>query len=448
MEKILIKNSTILTMDPNIGNLNKSDLLIEDDKIVNVEKDIEENDCEIIDGSNYLITPGLINTHIHTWQTGLRGIAANWTLIDYLNSIHAGLASFYLPSDIEIANYVGALYQINCGTTTIVDWCHNNPTPDHTDAAINGLIRSKIRAVFLHGSPKHKPKDGQPHYSEIPMPKSEIMRLRNGLFSNDDNLLKLGMAVLGPQQSIIEVCKKDFKLAKDLDIIISMHIGGNFLTPDGFEVLKKLDLLNNKTNIVHANNISDEMLNSLIDSNVTFSITPEEELQMGFGNPLTKRLLDRGASFAFGSDIESAMSADMINVIRFALQAVRHDYTLNSYAEYNKPPDKMTVTTHQAFKWATIDAAKILGIDNLVGSLTPGKKADIIMFNTKKINFVPMHDPISSILFHSHPEDIETVIINGKIIKKNGDLLVRDINKHLNLLAESGSRIMKDYKNN
>ena len=448
MAKILIKNSMILTMDPNIGDLYNYDLLIEDDKIVKIDKNIEEEGCDYIDGSNYLITPGLINTHIHTWQTGLRGIASDWTLADYLASIHAGLASFYLPSDIEIANYVGSLYQINCGTTTLVDWCHNNPTPEHTDAAISGLIMSKIRAIFLHGSPKHEPKEGQPHYSEIPMPKDEIMRLRNGLFSNDDNLLKLGIAALGPQQSIIEVCKQDFKLAKDLDIIISMHIGGKFLTPDGFDVLKKLDLLNNKTNIVHANNISDEMLDNLIDSNVTFSITPEEELQMGFGNPLTKRLLDRGGSFAFGSDIESAMSADMINVIRFALQSVRHDYTLDNYKRFNKPPDKISVNTRQAFEWATIDAAKILGIDNIVGTLTPGKKADIIMFNTKKINFVPIHDPVSSILFHSNPSDIDTVIINGNIVKRNGDLLVRDLNNHLSLLANSGARIMNEYRGN
>ena len=142
------------------------------------------------------------------------------------------------------------------------------------------------------------------------------------------------------------------------------------------------------------------------------------------------------------------MSADMINVIRFALQSVRHDYTLDNYKRFNKPPDKISVNTRQAFEWATIDAAKILGIDNIVGTLTPGKKADIIMFNTKKINFVPIHDPVSSILFHSNPSDIDTVIINGNIVKKNGDLLVRDLNNHLSLLANSGARIMNEYRGN
>lgn len=318
MTRILIKNAQILTMDSSIGDLDNADIFVEGDTISAVGHNLKADDVEIIDGKDFLISPGLINGHIHTWQTGLRGIASDWTLVDYLASIHAGLASYYNADDMYIGNYVGALYQINTGSTTIVDWCHNNPTPDHTDEAIRGLEESKIRAIFLHGSPKHEPKEGQPHFSEVPHPKNEIDRLRKGAFASDDQLLNLGMAILGPQQSTLDVCKHDFKLAKDLDLIVSMHIGGKFMTPEGFDVLKEMKLLNKKTNIVHANNIPNEMLDKLVDANCTFSITPEEELQMGFGNPLTKRLIDRNGTFGFGSDIESAMAGDMLNVIRFA----------------------------------------------------------------------------------------------------------------------------------
>ena len=446
MNKILIRNARIISMDTNLGDFESADILIHHDKIVELSNNINTDDALLIDASDYLIVPGFINTHIHTWQTGLRGIASDWTLKDYLDSIHKGLASFYKPEDMYIANYIGALYQINTGSTTIVDWCHNNPTPDHTDEAIRGLYDSNIRAIFLHGSPKHEPKIGAPHYSEIPMPRDEIARLKDGIFSSADNLLNLGMAVLGPQQSTLDVCIKDFQLAKDLDLIISMHIGGKFLTPNGFDVLRDLNLLNKKTNIVHANNISNEMLDLLIDADVTFSITPEEELQMGFGNPLTKRLIERNGNFDFGSDIESAMSGDMLNVIRFALQAVRHEYTLENYQINNEPPSIMQVKTREAFQWATIDAAKMLGIDDKVGSITPGKKADLVMFKTNKINFMPMHDPISSILFHSNSNDIDTVMVNGKILKQHGQLLQDGLKKDLQLLSDSGNRIIKDFQ--
>ena len=444
MKRILIKNAHLISMDADIGDPLDTDILIDNGIIVQVRPHISA-DAEIIDAENYLICPGFINGHIHTWQTGLRGIATDWTLSDYLASIHAGLASFYEPDDMYIGNYIGALYQINTGSTTIVDWCHNNPTPDHTDAAIKGLVDSNVRAIFLHGSPKHKPKEGMPHFSEIPHPREEILRLSKEYFFDDD-MYKLGMAVLGPQQSTLEVCKSDFQLARDLDLIISMHVGGNFLTPDGFNVLKKENLLNKKTNIVHANNITNEMLDVLVDSSCTFSITPEEELQMGFGNPLTKRLIERGGVFNFGSDIESAMAGDMLNVIRFALQAVRHEFTLENYEINNLPPNTMKVTTRKAFEWATIDAARSFGIDDKVGSITPGKKADLIMFKKNKINFVPMHDPISTIIFHSNSNDIDTVIVNGIILKRYGELIAKNLGSKLEALATSGNRIMDQYR--
>ncbi len=444
MNSILIKNAHLISMDDGIGEPENIDIYIENGIIEKIQPSIKMDAIEVIDAKNHLICPGFINGHIHTWQTGLRGIASDWTLTDYLSSIHSGLASFYGPDDMYIGNYVGALNQINTGSTTIVDWCHNNPTPEHTNAAIRGLIDSNIRAIFLHGSPKHKPKIGQQHYSEVPHPRDEIMRLKN--YFPEEGMIKLGMAVLGPQQSTLEVCKADFQLAKELNLIISMHVGGNFLTPDGFNALKKENLLNKNTNIVHANNITDEMLNLLVDASCTFSITPEEELQMGFGNPLTKRLIESGGTFNFGSDIESAMAGDMLNVIRFALQSVRHEITLESYKEKNAPPSAMKILTRQAFEWATINAAKSYGIDDEVGSIKPGKKADLIIFKKNRISLVPMHDPISSIIFHSNSSDIDTVIINGAILKQHGELVVANLDSKLDALADSGHRIMSQYR--
>ena len=106
----------------------------------------------------------------------------------------------------------------------------------------------------------------------------------------------------------------------------------------------------------------------------------------------------------------------------------------------------MQVKTREAFQWATIDAAKMLGIDDKVGSITPGKKADLVMFKTNKINFMPMHDPKSSILFHSNSNDIDTVMVNGKILKQHGQLLQDDLKKDLQLLSDSGNRIIKDFQ--
>src|SRR3954465_7091247 len=103
---------------------------------------IEAANAEVIDGRGRIVIPGLVNAHMHTWQTALRGFSANWTLPEYIWRMHSGLATVFRPDDTNIATLVGALNQINSGTTTLVDWCHNNPTPAHTDAAIEGLKES------------------------------------------------------------------------------------------------------------------------------------------------------------------------------------------------------------------------------------------------------------------------------------------------------------------
>jgi cytosine/adenosine deaminase-related metal-dependent hydrolase len=139
MRRKLIKGAAIVSMDPAIGDLRKGDVLIEDDRIIAVGPNIAADDADTIDASRMLLLPGLINGHLHTWQTGLRGLAADWTVAEYMQAMHRGLATLFQSEDVYIANLMGALNQINNGATTLVDWCHNNPTPEHSDAAIRGL---------------------------------------------------------------------------------------------------------------------------------------------------------------------------------------------------------------------------------------------------------------------------------------------------------------------
>src|SRR3954466_1751077 len=149
MTRLLIKGATLITMDENLGDFPSGDALVENGRIAAIGSDMTATDAEVIDGTGRIVIPGLINAHMHTWQTGLRGAAANWTLLEYFDWVHAGLATRFRPDDIHIATLVGALNQLNCGTTTLVDWCHNNPTPAHTDAAIAALFESGIRPAFF-----------------------------------------------------------------------------------------------------------------------------------------------------------------------------------------------------------------------------------------------------------------------------------------------------------
>src|SRR4051794_7837382 len=220
MARTLIKGGTVITMDARAGDIARGDVLIDGERIAAIGAALPLPDgAEVIDAADMIVMPGLVNAHVHTWQSALRGIAGDWTVARYMEAMHRGLATLFRPDDIYIANLMGALNQINSGTTTLVDWCHNNPTPEHTDAAVDGLADSGIRAVFLHGSPKPDPKPARRHCSEVPMPRGAVERLRRGRFAAPGGLMAMGLASLGPYHSVWEVSRQDVVLAHELDLV-------------------------------------------------------------------------------------------------------------------------------------------------------------------------------------------------------------------------------------
>lgn len=447
MAHLLLRGGTIVTMEPALGTLAEGDVLVEGERIAAIGPRLDAPEgAEIVDAGGAIVMPGFVNAHMHTWQTALKGIAADWTLQQYLRAMHAGLATHFRPDDIRIANLMGALCQIDCGTTTLVDWHHNNPTPDHTDAAIDGLEESGIRALFLHGSAKPDPKAGQKHFSEIPLPRGEVERMRRTRLSSDDRLVTCGLAILGPGMSVYEVAHADLMLARELDLVASMHVSGPMMVPDGFERLCAAgDLVGPRINVVHGNALSEDCLSLLVDRGVTFSVTAEVEMQMGFGRPITNRLRRRGGVVTVGSDIESGMSSDMFAVTRFTLQCARFLDNLASYEETGRAPAAITVPSAEALRWATLDGARMAGLDHKTGSLAPGKQADIVVLRGTDLNLCPAPQPTASLVLHAGPKNVDTVIIAGRVRKRGGALLFPGIEAKREALRASGARILADF---
>lgn len=443
--RILIRGATILSMDAAVGDLPTGDILVEDDRIAAIAPQIAAGDAEVVDAQGRIAVPGFINAHMHTWQTGLRSLAADWTLLEYFRWVHAGLATRFRPDDIGIATLVGALGQIDAGTTTLVDWCHNNPTPDHTDAAVEALAESGIRAAFFHGSPKPDPKPGEPHFSEIPHPRREIERLRRGRFSSDTGLLTLGLAILGPHYSTLDVAFADFRLARELGLVASMHQGGGAAkTPGGWEKLIEADLVGPGINVVHGNDLSGELFNRLVDLGASFSVTPENEMTQGHGFPVTGRLLARGAAPSVGVDLESVLAGDMMGVARIALGMQRALDNAASRHSTGTIPATSTVRVRQALSWITIEGARMLGQAHRIGSLAPGKQADITLIDARALHLQPVHDPVATVVMQAGRGDVEAVMIAGRFMKRDGRLLAENIPEKLARLAASGARIVDE----
>jgi 5-methylthioadenosine/S-adenosylhomocysteine deaminase len=447
MGRILIKGGALVTMDRGIADLPAGDVLIENDRIAAIAPQLPVPDgAQVIAAADCIVLPGLINAHVHTWQSALRGIAANWTVAKYMAAMHRGLATLFRPEDLYIANLMGALNQIHCGSTTLADWCHNNPTPEHTDAAIDGLAESGIRAVFLHGSPKPNPKPGQKHFSEIPMPRAEIGRLRKGRFAGRDGLISFGLAILGPYYSIYEVTRHDVELAREFDLLASMHVGGGVpIAAGGFERLAKEGLIGGGFNVVHGNDLSADVIRTITDRGGMFTVTAEIELQMGYGDPLTGQLNALNAPVSIGSDVEPAARGDLFTAMRVTLQHERNRRTLEILAETGSRPEAIPVTCRQALEWATINGAKMLGLDHRIGSLAPGKQADIILLRSGDLNLFPVHDPVASAVMQAGVANVDTVLIAGRVVKRGGKLLYADIEQKKSALRGSGERILSDF---
>ncbi len=278
------------------------------------------------------------------------------------------------------------------------------------------------------------------------MPRGEVERLRNGSLSSDDALITMGMAILGPQMSIEKVVRTDFALARELDLVTSMHVSGDLMWSEAWAELEKAGLLGRHINVVHGNSQPDDEVKRLVDNGVTVSVTAEIELQMDFGEPLTWIVSSLGGQVSIGSDIESGVEGDMFTVTRLTLQTARHHHTRKIRAKSGNRPEAVGFTTHQALDWATMGGARMLRLEDKVGSLKVGKEADIVLLDAKALNLRPVHDPVASIVFHARPENVDTVMVGGRILKQDGKLLAGDLENLLDRLEESGRRIVHDFR--
>lgn len=446
MTRILIRNAAIVSMDDGVGDFT-GDLLIEGERIAAIGPRLPAGDAEVVDATGCIVIPGLINAHMHTWQTALRGVAANWTLQEYFKHVHAGLATVFRPEDIGIATLAGALNQINCGTTTLVDWCHNNPTPAHTDAAIDALIESGIRAAFFHGSPKPDPKPGEKPFWEVAHPRLEVERLLKHRLPANHGLVTLGLAILGPHYSTLEVALADFALAREFGLIASMHQGGGVArTPEGWARLEAAGLLGDNVNIVHGNNLSDAQLAKFVDLGMSFSITPENEMAQGHGHPITGRLRKLGSAPSLGVDLESVLSGDMFGVARIGLAMQRALDNADYRAAHGTIPDTSTVPVREALAWITIRGAQMLRMQDRIGSLALGKQADLVLIDARALNMHPVHDAVASVVMQTSLANIDSVMIAGRWKKRHGKLLYGGLAQRQSALAASAERILTALK--
>ena len=419
MKRKLIKNATIISVDPKIGDILGGDILIEGSKIVEIGKNIQADSAEAIDATNCIAIPGFVDTHRHTWEALLRNAGPDWSLAQYLTAVRVIMGDIYEPSDMYVGNLLGALDSLDSGTTTLFDWSHNNNSPDHADQAIQALKDSGIRAVFGYGN--SNPEWNVP--SELPSNYADIRRVRQNNLSSEDALVTMAVAPRGPQFTTIENTIEDFRVARELGLRISIHVGdGLWGMSKPLVAMHKHGILGEDVTYVHCNTLADEEFKLIGDSGGHTSISPEIEMQMGHGMPPALRMLNAGIRPSISSDVVTTTPCDFFNAMRHLIAGTRLMVYQTAIAN-NKLVDPLPLTSRDALEFATIRGAAACGLEHKVGSLTPGKQADMVLVSTDYMNMIPINNPVAAVVEFANVGNIEAVMVAGEFKKRGGKLL-------------------------
>lgn len=456
-KKTLIRGASIVSMDPAIGDLPRGDILIVNDRIAEVAPSIEAGDAEIVNAAGMIASPGFVDTHRHVWQTQLKGVAIDWSLFDYSCLMRSMYSICYEAEDAYLGNYVGALDAINAGITSIVDHSHLQITPEHSDGLVKGLKDAGIRGVMCYGlyrNPKYKPGDTltvAQVVDEVSGPLEEFhkvnaMRVRDQHFSSSNGLLRFGIAASefvvspGPEPVVEEMA-----WTRALEpALVSIHIG--FGVNEGFRVVPLLHengMLGDDLLFVHGAHLTDYDLALLKEHGGWLSTTPETELQMGMGYPVLERVVESGSTPSLGIDIASNFAGDMFAQMRLMLQTMRFRHYEIANAGL---PVASRYAARKMLEFATLGGARVMGMDSYTGSITPGKKADLLLTRMDSVHMSPVIDPIAALVFYADAGDIDSVWVDGVARKRHGKLTGLDWSSVRSSLVNSRNSIYEKFR--
>jgi 5-methylthioadenosine/S-adenosylhomocysteine deaminase len=418
-KELLIKGGHVVTVDPELGDLPVGDVLVADGVITAVGPDLAPATAgvEVVDAAGRLVIPGLVDTHRHVWQGAIGGYTPQITGAGYGPAVLTGIALRHSPDDVYAGTLWGALQALDAGITTIADWAHNDQSPAHADADLRGLADSGIRGYFLYGGPGPATDDPNP-----PHP-ADARRMREEYFgSGRHGRLRMGLGLRGPAFTSAGRNAADYAFARGLGLPVSIHLGMAG-TGHGFAVLERDGLLGPDVNYVHGNFLSDAEWDAVAESGGTVTITPSTDMLMQFGTyPATGAALGRGITAGFGIDTICSAGTDLFSEMRLALAAERSRAGAGAVSA-----DKMaaTVGLHQRdmLRLATLEGARVWRLEGEIGSLTPGKQADIAVIDLRSPHLDGFGDPVAVMVLGAGPADVETVIVGGDIVKRDGKLV-------------------------
>ncbi|MFI9243692.1 amidohydrolase family protein [Streptomyces sp. NPDC053086] len=420
--RILFTGATIVTMDPDLGVIDHGDLLVEGDSITAVGPRLSPGDAVVVDATGTILSPGFVDTHRHAWEAQLRRIMPDVDdLGGYVMATLAGYATVYRPEDMSIGTRLAALTAIDSGITTMLDFSHNSRTREHSDAAIEALRDAGIRGVHASMGPHFGDWDQQ-------WP-GDLARIKDRYFSSDDQLLTLRLATLATDEIAGPALAYGPELARAAgDMGIGVSVDAVFGTPGSEAVLRWAEdgILGPDVTLIHCTGLTFEAWKTMGDTGTTVALAPTSDAQIGLETaiPAVDEALSAGIRPGLSIDVEVALASDMFTQMR-ALHTIQRMRAVNAVHGTGRQPSR--ITTHDVLDFATLQGARTNGLAAVTGSLTPGKKADLLVIRAEDLNNMPLNDPIGTVVLGSDARNISAVLVNGEPRKWNGRVLDVDL---------------------
>lgn len=403
-QHLLLRNAHVLTMDAAIGDLPAGDVEIRDGRIAAVGEALEAPGADVIDASDKLLLPGLVETHWHIWTTLLRSMAADRGYFP----VSRGVGGYYLPGDMAAATRLALAEAVSSGITFVHDWCHNVRGPDYAEASLDAIAESGIRARFSYGTPTGHPNDETVDHAHLEA-LAETWESHSA-----DGRIRLGLAWRGVG-SAASLADRD--LADALRLPVSVHVNNYQSSAGGIAAIAEAGLLGPTVQLIHAIWSSEAEIAAVAASGASLSLSPYTELRIGFGMPMTGEYLAAGVPIGLSVDTTTLSgNADMFAIMK-AIQNVENARALDEFA----------LPARRVLELATIEGARSIGMDDEIGSVTPGKRADLITIDTRQVNLALVADPAHLVVEAAQPANVDTVIVDGRILKRNGTLAAVDV---------------------
>src|SRR5262245_4318912 len=437
--RYVIRGGAVMSMDPKVGDFAQADVLVEGKKILAVGPNLRAGGADVIDASGRIVMPGFVDTHHHQFETALRSFLADGLLfndglphgaINYFQYILGTFAGVYRPEDVYISELFGSLSQLDAGVTTSHDISQIHYTQDHSDAAIKGSADSGRRIVFGYFEGARSDLQGSPPGATYP---DDARRIKQQFFSSSDQLMTMTMGgeiYLQPQPAVYT---RAWTIGRDLHIPIAAHIVGSFGMQPEFDAIatgQRAVRFGSDNLFIHMTGMSDVGWQAVADAGAHVSLAVPIEMNMRHGMPPILKTLAMGIEPSLSVDVEVTLTADMFTQMRTAMALQRA--FVNQMALDSGSPSSLPelLTTRDVLRFATMQGAKDLKLDGKVGSLTPGKEADIIILNAEAINVAPLNVVPGAVVSLMDRSNVETVIVAGKVRKWKGKLLDVDL-RHL-----------------